>query len=109
MRYFWLLDSVAHKFSDFRYHPGQENLVDYTSKAHNGKTHRRVRSYFLHMKHSPRMLVRALMPKTCRGCGNPVKDHYINNEPLPILRGNSLRNTSMSIRNSTKIRNAPVA
>ena len=60
------------------------------------------------MPNSTHTLVCALMPEICRGCDNPVKDSYINNKPLPIIRRHPLRNTSTSIRNSTNVQNVPV-
>ena len=62
MRYFWLLDTEAQKNFTFHYTPGQENLVDYPSKHHNGEVHQHVRPYYVHTKQSPRFLLQAMKP-----------------------------------------------
>ena len=76
MRYFWLLDGEAQKYSKFHYQPGQENLGDYYTKALTGKDIQRAILFYVHDKISPIYLVQALMPSTWRGCveniGNPT-------------------------------------
>ena len=68
MRYFWLLDQEKNKYFKFYYQPGQENLVDYPSKAHTGTINTHVRPYYLHMDSSPILLTRADIPSARRGC-----------------------------------------
>jgi hypothetical protein len=64
MRYFWLLDGKNQKLFAFKHHPGEENLVDYSSKAHTAPCHyhRMVHPLFLHTNKSPHVLMRAKMP-----------------------------------------------
>ena len=64
MRYFWLLDGEAQKYFKFHYHPGQENLGDFHTKAFTGKDTSHARPYYLHEYNSPRQLFRALMTST---------------------------------------------
>ena len=41
-KYFWLLDGDAQNEFSFHQHPGQENLGDYPSKAHQETIHKHV-------------------------------------------------------------------
>ena len=59
MQYFWLLDEAVNKQFDFQHHPGEENLADYPSKAHNVPHHRLVQPIYLQRKNSPWYLLRA--------------------------------------------------
>ena len=88
MRYFWLLDGSNNKIFDFQYHPGLENLADYTSKHHPRHFHQHVRPCYVHTPQSPRFLARAAKPSECRGCvkpGSSSKDAYLRKHPLPLL------------------------
>ena len=85
MRYFWLLDGDVQKLFSFRYHPGQENMGDFYTKAFNAKDTQRATPFYLQNRHSPRTLVRALMPSTRRGCVGKIPGKYIHNKPLPFL------------------------
>ena len=53
MRYFWIGDKVAQKAYTIKWHPGQENLVDYQSKHHLGTHHQVVCPWYLHEINSP--------------------------------------------------------
>jgi hypothetical protein len=78
MRYFWLLDREVQKLFSFKHHPGEEILADYPSKAHTAAYHRQVRPLFLHMKNSPRLLMRAnKMPSERRGCVKKPEHTYL--------------------------------
>ena len=83
MRYFWLLDQAAQRYFKFQYHPGQENLGDYPSKAHTGAVHQHVRPWYIHDQNSPRELPRALKPSSRRGCAETLGDAYTKYTPLP--------------------------
>ena len=85
MRYFWLLDQQVQKFFSFQYHPGQENLGDYPSKAHTGAVHQHVRPWYIHVNNSPRELPRALRPSSRRGCVETLGDPYNKRTPLPSV------------------------
>ena len=85
MRYFWLLDQQVQKFFNFQYHPGQENLGDYPSKAHTGAVHQHVRPWYIHDRNSPRELPRALRPSSRRGCVETLGDPYNKRTPLPSV------------------------
>ena len=85
MRYFWLLDQETKKDFKFYYHPGQENLADYPSKAHTGAIHTHVRPYYLHMDNSPNLLTRAAKPSARRGCTQILGDPYYKGTPLPRI------------------------
>ena len=85
MRYFWLLGGEVQKQFAFHYHPGQENLGDYHTKAFDGKDTIRARPFYVYGKTSPRTLIRALMPSTRRGCVGKIPDPYIHRKPLPTL------------------------
>ena len=39
MRFFWVTDKVKSGVMYIQWHPGQENLADYTSKHHDSKNH----------------------------------------------------------------------
>ena len=85
MRYFYSCDQVKRNIFSVKWHPGQENLGDYQSKHHMGKHHVHVRPMYLHMKHLPEYLPRALKPSDLRGCvGNKV-GAYIRGRPLPTF------------------------
>jgi hypothetical protein len=45
-RYFLVCDKVAQDAYNVKWHPGQENLVDYQSKHHPGVHHTAVRSWY---------------------------------------------------------------
>ena len=85
MRYFWLLDQQVQKFFSFQYHPGQENLGNYPSKAHTGAVHQHIRLWYVHDKNSPRELPRALRPSSRRGCVETLGDPYNKRTPLPSV------------------------
>ena len=85
MRYFWLLDQQVQKYFKFQYHPGQENLGDYPSKAHTGAVHQHVRPWYIHDHNSPRELPRALKPSSRRGCAETLGDPYSQRTPLPSV------------------------
>ena len=38
MRFFWISDKCAQDMYKFSWHPGQENLADYQSKHHTGRS-----------------------------------------------------------------------
>jgi hypothetical protein len=57
------------------WHPGQENLADYQSKA--------VRPWYLHMENSPQILPLAASPSALKECVGTLKDGYIPKVPLP--------------------------
>ena len=82
------MDNEAQNIVIFFYHPGQESLADYVSKAHTAAVHRHVRSYYIHEHNSPRFLAHAPIPSTRRGCVKSVQGNYIGKLPLPILRPN---------------------
>jgi hypothetical protein len=83
MRFFWIGDKVAQKMYAIKWHPGQENLVDYQSKHYIGSHHAKVRPWYLHEENSPRVLPRAERPSTLKGCVETLKDGYIRKVPLP--------------------------
>ena len=56
MRYFYSCDQVKEGNFDVQWHPGLENLGDYTTKHHDAKHHMNVRPIYLHTKDSPRTL-----------------------------------------------------
>ena len=85
MRYFWLLCHQAQKLFKINYHPGQENLRDYTSKHHTVPHHRRVWPFYLHTDQSPRLLPRAARPSERRGCVRTRDTPYISRMPLPRI------------------------
>ena len=85
MRYFWLLQQEQQKIFKFIYQPGQENLANYYTKAFTGKEMLRQRPFYVHMKESPRILHRANLPHTRRGCVKSKRDQHYNNGPLPII------------------------
>ena len=47
MRFFWVTDQVKNGVMDIQWHPGQENLADYTSKHHDNKHHQIVRPWYI--------------------------------------------------------------
>ena len=91
MRYFWLLDGDAQKYFKFHYHPDQENLGDFHTKAFTGKDTSHARPYYLHEHNSPRQIVCALMPSTQQGCVGMKRDSYVHGKPLPFIRTQKVR------------------
>ena len=47
MRFFWVTDQFKNGVMDIQWHPGQENLADYTSKHHDSKHHQVVRPWYI--------------------------------------------------------------
>ena len=82
MRYFWLLCQEAQRALAISHHPGQEKLGDCPTKAHFGKGHQRVRSYYLHEPNSPTVLYQASMPSIRRECAEILGDRYHGKIPL---------------------------
>ncbi len=68
MRFFGVGNKVAQDVYALSWHPGQENLADYQSKHHIGSHHIAVRPWYLHTENSPRVLPRAVIPITLKGC-----------------------------------------
>ena len=97
MRYFWLLDQEAQEIFDFIYHPGHENLADYYTKAFTGKEMIQKRPFYLHMKNSPRILLRALLPRIRRGCVNNKRDSSRIPIPSTSLNINKTRGTRIRV------------
>eukprot|EP00978_Attheya_sp_CCMP212_P042323 scaffold255788_cov32-Attheya_sp.AAC.1 len=60
MRYFYSCDQVKEGNFDVQWHPGLENLGDYTTKHYETRHHINVRPIYLHTKDSPRTLPRAM-------------------------------------------------
>ena len=85
MRYFWLLDNEVQKYLSFHYHPGQENLGNFHTKAFSGKDTQRITPFYVHTKFSPRQLVRAMTPNTRRGCVGNIPGMYVSRKPLPTI------------------------
>jgi hypothetical protein len=85
MRYFYSCDQVKEGNFDVKWHPGLENLGDYTTKHHETRHHVNVRPIYLHMKESPRTLPRAMKPSDLRGCVGNKAGGYRTGRPLPII------------------------
>ena len=60
-------------------------MGNYPTKAHFGQIHRHVRPYYIHMPNSPKVLHRAAMPSTRRGCAEILGDGYQGRIPLPRI------------------------
>ena len=86
--YFWLLDQATQDLFKFIHQPGQENLGDYPTKAHNGAGHDHARPYYIHMPNSPTLLPRAMTPSARRGCAELLADPYHKKVPLPTVPNN---------------------
>jgi len=91
MRFFWITDQVKRKFFDVQWHPGQENLADYYTKAFPGKHHVAVRPWYVHEVNSPRVLPRAAAPAALQGCVGTQDDGYIKSVPLPRIYAGTKR------------------
>ena len=61
-RYFWTISKQDDKTNDVAWHPGQENLGDYSSKHHPPAIHQNLRPTNLHIPNSPRYLQRSVTP-----------------------------------------------
>ncbi len=83
MQCFWICDKVSQDAYNIRWHPGQENLVDYQSKLHNGAHHQAVCPWYLHEENSPLVLPRATRPSTLKGCVGTLPAGYVHNVTLP--------------------------
>ena len=62
MHYFWTISKQDDKTIDVAWHPGRENLGDYSSKHHPPDIHQNLRPTYIHMPHSPRYLQRSVPP-----------------------------------------------
>jgi hypothetical protein len=80
-------DKEAQEMFELLWHPGLENLADYQSKHHPWSHHTADRPYYLHMENSPRILPRALLPGTLKGCVGTLEGGYVRNVPLPRVPG----------------------
>ena len=67
MRYFYICDLVKHGIVNVKWHPRQENLVDYASKHHDAKHYKMVRPLYLQEINSPRELLQAMTPCVLQG------------------------------------------
>jgi hypothetical protein len=85
MRYFYSCDQVKEGNFDVQWHPGLENLGDYTTKHHETRHHINVRPIYLHTKDSPRTLPRAMKPSDLRGCVGNKAGGYQSGRPMPII------------------------
>ena len=85
MRYFWVCDQVKNGHVAVYWYPGIENLADYLSKHHEDRHHIKVRPIYLHTRHSPRLLQRALPPSVLRGCVGKLAGGYMRGRPLPTI------------------------
>ena len=83
MRFFWVTDQVNQGYFDIRWHPGQENMVDYPSKHHFTVHHRLVRPYDVHTTNFLRYWPRAFAPSAMRGCAGTLDNGYVRTVPLP--------------------------
>ena len=86
MRYFWVVDQCNKKHFIVVWCPGQEILADYQSKHHMGSHHLNVRPWYLHSRLSPRVLPRALAPRSMRRCVGSAPGGYTGKAPLPAIR-----------------------
>ena len=102
MRYFGVKDLVKQTHFGVRWHPGQENLADYSTKRFDAKHHREVRPWYLHEENSPRFLPRAAAPSTLRGCVGTLPNGYIKSNPLSRVNPKLKVNPRINISYSTK-------
>jgi hypothetical protein len=112
MRYFYSCDQVKEGNFDVQWHPGLENLGDYTTKHHDAKHHINVRPIYLHTQDSPRTLPRAMKPSDLRGCVGNKAGGYQRGRPLPIIprsRSHDSKVTRISqVTRMPRIRVAPI-
>ena len=94
MKFFWTTGQVAIGNFNVTWHPGQENLADYFTKHFDAKHHQNVRPWYLHMDNSPRLLPRALEPRTLKGCVGTLPGGYTRSAPLPRLRTGAAHSTT---------------
>ena len=85
MQYFYVYNQLKHKQYEIRWHNGQENLGNYTSKNHLARHHMQERHIYLHMNNSHRFLPRAMTPSYLRGCIGKSAGGYIQGRPLPLI------------------------
>ena len=107
MRFFWVTDQVKSGVMDIQWHPGQENIADYTSKHHDSKHHQVVLPWYIQEDNSPHVLPRAANPSALLGCVVTVSNGYTQTCPLPrtgvslqhvdkVPRGRALEHTRIS-------------
>ena len=68
MRYFWTINKQYDKTLNVSWHPGRENLADYSYKHHSPTIHQNIRPTYLHIPNSPRYLHRSVTPHPLREC-----------------------------------------
>ena len=85
MRYFYTCDQVEEGNFNVQWHPGLENLGDYSTKHHEASHHINVRPIYLHTKTSPLELPRAQKPSDLRGCVGSTTEGYKRGRPLPVF------------------------
>ena len=103
MRFLGVTDQVKNGVIDIQWHPGQENLADYTSKRYDSKHHQIVRPWYIQEDNSPRVLPRAAKPSALRGCVGTVSNGYNRTCPPPRI-GVSLRHVDKDPRVLVTIR-----
>ena len=83
--YFYVCYQVKQKQFDVRWHPGQENLGDYTSKHHLEHQHMQLRPIYLQMDNSQKFLPRAVTLRDQQGCVGKAEGGYIQGHTLPLI------------------------
>ena len=83
MRYFWTISKQDDKTIDVSWHPGRENLADYSSKHHYPTIHQNLRPTYLHMTNSPKYLQRSVTPHLLRGCAKTSPRSVLRTHVLP--------------------------
>ena len=94
MRYLWLLNQYCQKYLDISHQPGQENIGDYPTKHHTGTVTQHIRTYYTHDSKSPKLLPRAMMPSSRRGCAEILNDPYRRQGPLPRVPNNQAQDST---------------
>jgi hypothetical protein len=85
MRYFWLLDQATQIYFKLYYHPREELMADYPTKANTGPLNTHVCSFYSHMDTSPICLIQAAMPNAGQGCAVIQGDPYNTGISLPRI------------------------
>ena len=82
-RYFWTISKQDEKTIDVSWHPGRENIADYSSKHYSPTIHKNIRPTYLHIPNSRRYIQRSVTPHLLRECAKTSPHSVLCTNVLP--------------------------
>ena len=83
MHYFWTISKKDDKTIDVSWHPGRENLRDYSSKHHSPTIYQNLQPTYLYMPNLPIYLQRSVIPNLLRGFAKTSPRSVLRTHVLP--------------------------